>query len=509
MASDYPGTGIDSFPRPVGGVDGLDSPDQAQLANDHSDAIEALQTKLGTGASTAADAVDGKVMRSNGDGTTGWDFGSRTDLVTAMPNPLYIAHRGGPNLYPEHSMEGYRAAAAAGFPIEVDLQTLSDGTLVPCHDSTVDRTTDGTGAVNTFDLAGWKALRIQPRFDGGRESIPPTWDEVLAEFGGRSLIVVENKGVTNSVLIDSIASRGLHRSVILQSFTYSHVTDAADAGIASMFLSDGATPATLDADGVEFLGCSTAVNSSYVSGFESLGIGVFIYTVSTRASAAIELAKGGSGLFSDDPWWISEHLVGERRDPFAERRWWTGGFKRGVDADYAGAVLPSPNEFGWNDTNQRYIAQGWAGEIDATVDVTIDLHVRFGATASAQTSWLGLYVGTFGDEDGAYNDAATSGQRGYHWLVRRNGTLQTYRVDDSSAASSIGSVAGTTIAATGQPGEADIRIEITSTGVTITNLTTGDTSTIADTTHREASRLSFAHSGAEVYLSEVRIREAV
>ena len=72
---------------------------------------------------------------------------------------LNIAHRGGRAEAPEHTMYAYEAALEKGVTaLEVDVYMSSDGVLVVHHDSTVDRVTDGSGAVGSMTLAQLKAL---------------------------------------------------------------------------------------------------------------------------------------------------------------------------------------------------------------------------------------------------------------------------------------------------------------------------------------------------------------
>ncbi|MGH2829862.1 MAG: glycerophosphodiester phosphodiesterase [Actinomycetota bacterium] len=70
-----------------------------------------------------------------------------------------VGHRGAAALAPENTLAaieaGFRAGADA---VEVDLRLSADGVLVLLHDLTVDRTTDGTGAVAAMTLAAIRAL---------------------------------------------------------------------------------------------------------------------------------------------------------------------------------------------------------------------------------------------------------------------------------------------------------------------------------------------------------------
>jgi glycerophosphoryl diester phosphodiesterase len=109
-------------------------------------------------------------------------------------------HRGAPDLAPENTLAGLRAAAIAGASFcEIDVHLSADGQLVVIHDDTLDRTTDGRGPVAAHALAELRKLdagrRFHPSYEGERI---PTLDEVLAwvedeapaEFG----LVIEAKG---------------------------------------------------------------------------------------------------------------------------------------------------------------------------------------------------------------------------------------------------------------------------------------------------------------------------
>ena len=65
-----------------------------------------------------------------------------------------IAHRGASGYAPEHTLYSYDKShneLGASY-IEIDLQMTKDGHLVAMHDETVDRTTNGTGRVDSYTL---------------------------------------------------------------------------------------------------------------------------------------------------------------------------------------------------------------------------------------------------------------------------------------------------------------------------------------------------------------------
>lgn len=81
-----------------------------------------------------------------------------------------IAHRGGAALRPENTLEAFLHAAKLGADlVEMDVRATADGALVVLHDATVDRTTDGTGRVDSLSLQELRRLDAGYRWsnDGG------------------------------------------------------------------------------------------------------------------------------------------------------------------------------------------------------------------------------------------------------------------------------------------------------------------------------------------------------
>jgi glycerophosphoryl diester phosphodiesterase len=72
---------------------------------------------------------------------------------------LVMAHRGGRSLGPENTVYTFKRAIEQGTDVlEMDLQSTGDGALVILHDREVDRTTNGKGAVDRFNLSELKKL---------------------------------------------------------------------------------------------------------------------------------------------------------------------------------------------------------------------------------------------------------------------------------------------------------------------------------------------------------------
>jgi glycerophosphoryl diester phosphodiesterase len=100
------------------------------------------------------------------------------------PNPLVVAHRGLLKHTPENTLSNFRACLELRVGFEVDVRRTKDGHLVCVHDDSVDRTTNGRGAVRSLTLDELQKLDagtwFGKAFQGERI---PTLDEVLTTLG--------------------------------------------------------------------------------------------------------------------------------------------------------------------------------------------------------------------------------------------------------------------------------------------------------------------------------------
>lgn len=71
--------------------------------------------------------------------------------------PLVLAHRGTPDVQPENTLPSFQLALAQGADVlETDLHFTRDDQIVLFHDHTLDRMTDGQGALQNYTLAELK-----------------------------------------------------------------------------------------------------------------------------------------------------------------------------------------------------------------------------------------------------------------------------------------------------------------------------------------------------------------
>lgn len=147
-------------------------------------------------------------------------------VFSGLQRPWVIAHRGGPDQWPENTLEAFRQATADGFPfLETDLRRTRDGVLVTLHDPTLDRTTDGRGPVNarTFEQvqrldAAWHFAPHRGHPLRGAEVRIPSFEAVARALPGARFIVDLKEPGLEEPLAALIRSRDLADRVLVGSF---------------------------------------------------------------------------------------------------------------------------------------------------------------------------------------------------------------------------------------------------------------------------------------------------
>ena len=128
---------------------------------------------------------------------------------------LVVAHRGASADAPENTLEAFRLGIAQGADaLELDVRLSADGIAVVIHDATLDRTTNGTGAVAglTFD-----ALR---RVDAGGGARIPTLQEVLEEFPTTPILLEIKAAEAQDAVAREIDRAGARQRVVIASFEH-------------------------------------------------------------------------------------------------------------------------------------------------------------------------------------------------------------------------------------------------------------------------------------------------
>ncbi len=144
-----------------------------------------------------------------------------------MPRqPQIFGHRGARRAAPENTIPAFQVALDMGVDgIELDIHVSRDGQLVVIHDFTLERTTNGSGAVNDYTAAELAALDAGSHFSPDYANVGvPTLDQVFDLVGDACRINVEIKsmemegGPAVEPLAEMIRARNLYDQVIVSSF---------------------------------------------------------------------------------------------------------------------------------------------------------------------------------------------------------------------------------------------------------------------------------------------------
>ena len=221
-----------------------------------------------------------------------------------------IAHRGGSfRGVPEGTLGAFQAAVAAGVDwLEFDVRRTTDGVLVVLHDATVDRTTDGTGAVAGLTLAQVRALDA-----GGGATIPTVEEVVDLAVGAGVPILPEIKdgpaspGVTRE-LVDLLRAKGYLDHAVIQAFeaeTLAELRRLAPEARACWLTGPwqfDLTQPPADAAYVCPMGEMVLLDPDMVRAAHAAGRTVFAWwgALESPASDAVIKAYGVDGIFVDD-----------------------------------------------------------------------------------------------------------------------------------------------------------------------------------------------------------------
>lgn len=222
--------------------------------------------------------------------------------------PVVIAHRGTSGSAPENSLAAFRRALEIGAAaMELDVHRTADGEIVVIHDATVDRTTDGRGAVAGMTLAEIRKLDAGSRkgseFAGERI---PTLAEVCALVRGRAFLFVEIKaeGIAADVL-RVLEAEGMDGQAIAISFSAETVRQVkalrpdAAAGLLSSRAEDLERAVQLNADA--FCLHFGAATPEIARALHSQDRVLMVWTVNDAADFERMAAAGADFIASDWP----------------------------------------------------------------------------------------------------------------------------------------------------------------------------------------------------------------
>jgi glycerophosphoryl diester phosphodiesterase len=155
-------------------------------------------------------------------------------MLESLPRPIIFAHRGACAHAPENTLAAFELALAQqADAIELDVKLSADGQVIVHHDATVDRTTNGHGALKDMSLDELKALDAGSSFsEAFKGEKIPTLDEVFETVGKRTFINVEltNYTTPRDELVETVCmlvkKHKLQKRILFSSFFASNLSKA-------------------------------------------------------------------------------------------------------------------------------------------------------------------------------------------------------------------------------------------------------------------------------------------
>jgi glycerophosphoryl diester phosphodiesterase len=235
--------------------------------------------------------------------------------------PLSVAHRGHSIAYPENTLEAYRKAIELGVEmIECDVNITRDGKLVMMHDSTLDRTTTGSGLVSS---ATWDEIqrldaggKFKPEFAGAR--VPSTEETLLLYKEAGILSCFEVKGAniveSNRIAVE-LAELFVKHAMLDRAFMSSYHHEAlhlAQSKCLGLLLAPERLPDDAPADPPEAVRQAkafpapvlqhqyTVLTADVIRALHEDQIAVWSWSTTDEASMVFSIDVGADALMGDD-----------------------------------------------------------------------------------------------------------------------------------------------------------------------------------------------------------------
>lgn len=211
-----------------------------------------------------------------------------------------IAHRGFAAEAPENTIAAVRRAGELADVVEIDVRRCASGELVVVHDATVDRVTDGSGAVREMTLSELQALDVRgsdesiPRLETAVDAVPPdvSVNLELKETGLAADALAVVADAPNDVVLSSFVRTALRE-----------VRDA-DPTVPTAFITsrlrDRPVRTALELD-CEYVhpNYRLCFYSRLVSRAHEAGLGVNVWTVNRAWLARLLARRGVDGVATD------------------------------------------------------------------------------------------------------------------------------------------------------------------------------------------------------------------
>lgn len=423
------------------------------------------------------------------------------DAFMAQAGTKVFGHRGAGMVAPEHTEAAYDYAVSHGIQaFEISVNVDSEGQLWCIHDTTLDRTTYSTGALNTYPSTGL-ANRV---LTNGRLMLGQGWTDqpmvplrkILDKYLGRGVVLfVEPKGNDAVVPLQNLLATSYpqaNQSVIWKAHVGTSFTWPKTNGFRTWcYLDDATTDATINGKDaqVDYWGVQTTMPSARRQQIVARGKPVFSWPVYRRSQRAALETDGVVGLMSSDPVYVRDATAKATASRWDLQTKDSGGTPM-TDYDSSSSLKYEDGaNLGWVSINRSKGTYGlgrYCPIVTGAGGYRISFDMKYDAlSASDLTLHGGIYLGKASDD--VYEFSTLNATNGYHWLIRQNGFMRFSRhLSTQTGGITIGADIQTDAPVAGQ--SMSFQIDITPTTVESRRLgnplwTTG---VVADVTNRGA-----------------------
>jgi glycerophosphoryl diester phosphodiesterase len=274
-------------------------------------------------------------------------------VVTPPANrPIIVsAHRGNSIAAPENTLSAFAASKGFANRVEFDVQISKDGQLVVMHDGTVNRTTNGSGSVNSLNYAGYidgldAGSWFSPVFAG--EPVPTMRQSVDAIFADGMVPLIERKSGSAAAYVNELTQMGILDDVVIIAFDWNFLAQVralapnVQLGALGSGTLNQSVINTIAAAGANFVnwGDGGSVNPANIDLAHAAGLEFHVWTVNSSGRMQQLIDLGVDGITTDDPealrqlvpWPSPADFNSDGLVDAADLDLWRAGFGKAADA---------------------------------------------------------------------------------------------------------------------------------------------------------------------------------
>lgn len=238
-----------------------------------------------------------------------------------------IGHRGNPTLAQENTVAGAQTAYANGATaVENDIYLVKDGVLMIMHDSTIDRTTNGSGKTVSFTSTQLKKYVVDVNSSYATQPIPSLEDYFKSIKGNEGQKLVIELKDTNTAFASALATLikkyDIMDQIVLITFDEPNVEAIQEllpgvaVGLLNRLVFDDSNPIASVQSALELTqNYNTVCNPKYydwgasvIQEFVNRGVTLWPWTINDQTKFDYLMLEGVGGITTDNSQWAKNYV---------------------------------------------------------------------------------------------------------------------------------------------------------------------------------------------------------